>query len=330
MDPLFDNPIYGPPRAPNAVVAARARARAAQHARTRRRAQELRNPAMVQRRAPSATFTRIAGQPNPNLPTAAELARRRRAAGRRMWEHEQQRRARAAAAPRHCTRDDGATLAHGWRGKGTGENWCNQCWCDEGGFGCTEKFCGPAPVRAPTFAGPRHGHVFTTRHGTTGYYPVHQPKHSRRAYIARVRNLQLARQAKARYHAARAATPSPPPVIKRTPEQIQEDEVRQRIMLGDSTSPADKVAQTTKNLFNIFNRDGRIARATRKAITGHEHGHIGNHLRSKRRKWFGFGRRKPKRKRRNKRRKTRRRRQRGGCGSGLCMRGGRRRTRRRK
>ena len=168
------------------------------------------------------------------------------------------------------------------------------------------------------------------------------------AYRARVRNAALARAAKARYHAARVAarrnpTPSPPAKIGLTIAQAREKARRKAIMAGDiRVSPAHQVAQTTKSLFGVFKRDGAIARATRRAITGDEHGHIGNHLRTKRKKWFGFGRRRRKtkhkkrqrrktRRHRRRRRKTRRhrRRSRGGCGGGRCLRGGRRRTRRR-
>jgi len=75
---------------------------------------------------------------------------------------------------------------------------------------------------------------------------------------------------------------------------------------------------THKPLFGYFHQDGTFATGVRKGITGHRHGHIGNHLRTTRKNWFGFG---------GRRRRSRRRKQRGGCGAGLCMSGGRRRRR---
>ena len=80
---------------------------------------------------------------------------------------------------------------------------------------------------------------------------------------------------------------------------------------------------TDKPLFGYFHPDGAFATGVRKGITGHPHGHIGNHFRSTRKRWFGFG-----GKRRRRGRKSRRRKQRGGCGKGMCMSGGRRRKRR--
>jgi len=77
---------------------------------------------------------------------------------------------------------------------------------------------------------------------------------------------------------------------------------------------------THKPLFGYFHQDGTFATGVRKGITGHRHGHIGNHLRTTRKNWFGFG---------GRRRRSRRRKQRGGCGAGLCMSGGRRRRRKR-
>ena len=40
-----------------------------------------------------------------------------------------------------CKRPDGTVVAEGWSGQGTGDNWCNKCWCKDGQYGCTKKEC---------------------------------------------------------------------------------------------------------------------------------------------------------------------------------------------
>ena len=40
-----------------------------------------------------------------------------------------------------CKRPDGTVVAEGWSGQGTGDNWCNKCWCKDGVYGCTKKEC---------------------------------------------------------------------------------------------------------------------------------------------------------------------------------------------
>jgi hypothetical protein len=42
-----------------------------------------------------------------------------------------------------CTLADGEIVDDGWRGKGTGNNYCNNCFCSDGMLGCTEMACPP-------------------------------------------------------------------------------------------------------------------------------------------------------------------------------------------
>ena len=41
-----------------------------------------------------------------------------------------------------CTLSDGTFVPEGWEGFGTGNNWCNSCFCDNGFLSCTELDCG--------------------------------------------------------------------------------------------------------------------------------------------------------------------------------------------
>jgi len=40
-----------------------------------------------------------------------------------------------------CTFEDGSSVPSGWSGPGRGDNYCNQCSCNDGAFMCTEMFC---------------------------------------------------------------------------------------------------------------------------------------------------------------------------------------------
>jgi hypothetical protein len=48
-----------------------------------------------------------------------------------------------------CTLDNGEIVEDGWRGKGAGNNYCNNCFCSNGMLGCTEMACLPTPVAKP-------------------------------------------------------------------------------------------------------------------------------------------------------------------------------------
>jgi len=40
-----------------------------------------------------------------------------------------------------CTFEDGSSVPSGWSGPGRGDNYCNQCSCNDGALMCTEMFC---------------------------------------------------------------------------------------------------------------------------------------------------------------------------------------------
>jgi len=40
-----------------------------------------------------------------------------------------------------CTLTGGETVESGWRGKDTGSNYCNNCFCTNGMLGCTKMGC---------------------------------------------------------------------------------------------------------------------------------------------------------------------------------------------
>ena len=40
-----------------------------------------------------------------------------------------------------CTLTGGETVESGWRGKDTGSNYCNNCFCNNGMLGCTKMGC---------------------------------------------------------------------------------------------------------------------------------------------------------------------------------------------
>jgi len=121
--------------------------------------------------------------------------------------------------------------------------------------------------------------------------------------------------------------PAKPPAKVTNALEDAREKAAQKARQRDAVAGAPKETApitTDKPLFGYFHPDGGFATGVRKGITGHPHGHIGNHFRSTRKRWFGFG----GKRRRRRGRKSRRRKQRGGCGNGLCMSGGRRRKRR--
>jgi hypothetical protein len=49
--------------------------------------------------------------------------------------------------PKKCTLSGGKTVESGWSGKGTGDNYCNGCFCSNGALGCTKMLCRVLPNR---------------------------------------------------------------------------------------------------------------------------------------------------------------------------------------
>ena len=49
--------------------------------------------------------------------------------------------------PKKCILSGGKTVESGWSGKGTGDNYCNDCFCSNGALGCTEMLCRVLPNR---------------------------------------------------------------------------------------------------------------------------------------------------------------------------------------
>ena len=49
--------------------------------------------------------------------------------------------------PKKCILSGGKTVESGWSGKGTGDNYCNDCFCSNGALGCTKMFCRVLPNR---------------------------------------------------------------------------------------------------------------------------------------------------------------------------------------
>ena len=41
-----------------------------------------------------------------------------------------------------CTMSDGSIVENGWSGPGLGNDWCNDCFCENGILSCTEVWCG--------------------------------------------------------------------------------------------------------------------------------------------------------------------------------------------
>ena len=64
------------------------------------------------------------------------------------------------ATGKGCTLSGGETVASGWSGEDTGDNYCNNCFCSNGVLGCTKMACGvfiptssPEPnTLVPTYA----------------------------------------------------------------------------------------------------------------------------------------------------------------------------------
>jgi hypothetical protein len=52
-----------------------------------------------------------------------------------------------ARDPKKCTLSGGKTVESGWSGKGTGDNYCNDCFCSNGALGCTKMLCRVLPNR---------------------------------------------------------------------------------------------------------------------------------------------------------------------------------------
>ncbi|SVB78856.1 uncharacterized protein METZ01_LOCUS231710 [marine metagenome] len=51
--------------------------------------------------------------------------------------------------PKKCISSGGKTVESGWAGKGTGDNYCNDCFCSNGALGCTKMLCPVLPNREP-------------------------------------------------------------------------------------------------------------------------------------------------------------------------------------
>ena len=51
------------------------------------------------------------------------------------------------SAGKNCTLSGGEIVEDGWRGKGTGNNYCNNCFCSDGMLGCTKMACPPADTK---------------------------------------------------------------------------------------------------------------------------------------------------------------------------------------
>ena len=49
--------------------------------------------------------------------------------------------------PKKCILSGGKTVESGWSGKGTGDNYCNDCFCSNGALGCTKMLCRVLPTR---------------------------------------------------------------------------------------------------------------------------------------------------------------------------------------
>ena len=49
--------------------------------------------------------------------------------------------------PKKCIFSGGKTVESGWSGKGTGDNYCNDCFCSNGALGCTKMLCRVLPNR---------------------------------------------------------------------------------------------------------------------------------------------------------------------------------------
>ena len=49
--------------------------------------------------------------------------------------------------PNKCILSGGKTVESGWSGKGTGDNYCNDCFCSNGALGCTKMLCRVLPNR---------------------------------------------------------------------------------------------------------------------------------------------------------------------------------------
>ena len=103
----------------------------------------------------------------------------------------------------------------------------------------------------------------------------------------------------------------PPAKIENALEDARE-KAAQKARERDATAGAPKETAsitTNKPLFGYFHPDGAFATGMRKGITGHPHGHIGNHFRSTRKSWFGFGGKRRQRGRKSRRKRGRHRRQ---------------------
>lgn len=48
-----------------------------------------------------------------------------------------------------CIFPDGSSVPSGWHGPGKGNNYCNQCACNNGAFMCTKMFCGGGVLNPP-------------------------------------------------------------------------------------------------------------------------------------------------------------------------------------
>ena len=52
-----------------------------------------------------------------------------------------------ARDPKKCILSGGKTVESGGSGKGTGDNYCNDCFCSNGALGCTKMLCRVLPNR---------------------------------------------------------------------------------------------------------------------------------------------------------------------------------------
>ena len=48
-----------------------------------------------------------------------------------------------------CILSGGEVVKSGWQGKDTGDNFCNNCFCNNGNLGCTKMYCSKESVKVP-------------------------------------------------------------------------------------------------------------------------------------------------------------------------------------
>ena len=56
--------------------------------------------------------------------------------------------------PKKCILSGGKTVESGWSGKGTRDNYCNDCFCSNGAMGCTKMLCRVLPNRESNTSSP--------------------------------------------------------------------------------------------------------------------------------------------------------------------------------